>query len=162
MDFEARRLGRTEILAAGVEPGEEAVLLEVRHHLGGQHLHLVGPDLAVAVLVDRRDLGLARHRVETPFDLGVRVLAVGGDGADALRNPDMRMGEGRSGGQDERQRGKEPLHAAGTCRGLPSPSMATKTNVPCVTWISAASLRRCTTVSRSMVIEVRPIFATLP
>ena len=41
-----------------------------------------------------------------------------------------------------------PSASRGTCRGLPSSSIATNTKVPWVTWIGVGSSRRCTTVSR--------------
>ena len=50
----------------------------------------------------------------------------------------------------------------GTGRGLPSSSIATNTKVPWVTRRSTFSWRRCTTVSSSMVIEVRPTLVTSP
>jgi hypothetical protein len=53
-----------EILLAGVEPGEEAALLEFRHHVTHQQANLLLGELAVIVFVDRRNLILAGMGVE--------------------------------------------------------------------------------------------------
>jgi hypothetical protein len=107
---EGRVLRRPEVGAAGVEPGQEAELAELRHGVPDQQPDLLVGELAVAVLVDRRDLALAGMRVELPFDLDMGVEALSLDRAHRLRNDQMRMGRGEGRRQGRGGREGNELH----------------------------------------------------